>query len=272
MSVHRIAHVSDPHILAPSSKSEGHGIRVRYVNLGRVIDAAARRTKLERALVAAKKTGADHFVVSGDLTELGTTREFEEFASALDAAKLPADSVTLVPGNHDAYSSSGSWKTAIEGPLRPYAAGSASEPGKVVDRGGVAFLPLDVTCYQTVARSGGEFTHDASVALERRLGDSGLRSKALVVVQHHPPIGFNPILHWFDGLRGHTRLLDLLARFAHAQVLHGHLHRVIDRLLGGLGRSRIFGAPAIVEDDGVSRVRLYEVRDGALESAGLVAT
>jgi 3',5'-cyclic AMP phosphodiesterase CpdA len=269
----RIAHISDPHILAPQPRTDGYGLRVRYLNLGRPIDAAERKAKLRRALATAKKTGADHLVISGDLTELGTEREFEEFATILDEAGLPSDSVTLVPGNHDAYSSVGSWRRAMAGPLRRYAPASAAEPGKVVDRGSVALLPLDVTCYQSIARSGGEFTREASAALERRLGDPAFRSKAVVVVQHHPPFGFNPILHWFDGLKGNTRLLDLLARFAHVQVLHGHLHRVIDRILGAVGsKSRIFGAPAIVEDDGSSRVRLYEVRDGFLESAGLVAT
>jgi 3',5'-cyclic AMP phosphodiesterase CpdA len=269
----RIAHISDPHILAPQSKRDGHGLRLRYLNLGRPIDGDERKTKLRRALETAKKTGADHFVISGDLTELGTAREFEEFAGLLDEAALPADAVTLVPGNHDAYSSADSWQRAMAGPLARYASASAAEPGKVVDRGAVAFLPLDVTCDQTIARSGGEFTREASVALEQRLADPALRSKAVVVVQHHPPFGFNPILHWFDGLKGNTRLLDLLARFAHVQVLHGHLHRVIDRILGAVGtNSRVFGAPAIVEDNGSSRVRLYEVRGGLLESAGLVAT
>ena len=62
---------------------------------------------------------------------------------------------------------------------------------------------------------------------------------------------------------------DALAKHAHVQVLHGHLHKAVDRLVG-LGRSRVLGAPAIVDDaDGCPRVRLYELRDGQLEAAGL---
>jgi hypothetical protein len=51
--------------------------------------------------------------------------------------------------------------------------------------------------------------------------------------------------------------------------MHGHLHRAVDRALLGL-RTRIFGAPALVEDDDdTPRVRLYEVRAGVIECAGL---
>jgi hypothetical protein len=49
------------------------------------------------------------------------------------------------------------------------------------------------------------------------------------------------------------------------------MHKVVDRLVG-LGKSRIFGAPAIVDDaEEAPRVRLYDVRDGLLEDAGMCA-
>jgi hypothetical protein len=96
---------------------------------------------------------------------------------------------------------------------------------------------------------------------------------------HHPPFihHTNPIAQWIDGLRGCAHVLDMLARHPQVQILHGHLHRVVDRLAelgkGATRRARIFGAPATVDDeDGRPRVRLYDVHDGALESAGLFAT
>jgi 3',5'-cyclic AMP phosphodiesterase CpdA len=269
MAVRRIAHISDPHILAARATDDS-SVRTRIVSALRPLDAEERRHKFLRALRAARASGADHLVVSGDLTEMGTRREFEQVSELLHASRFDPTRVTLVPGNHDAYSNPGAWRTAIEGPLREFRHASAAEPGKVIDCGPVALMPLDVTCYQSIARSAGEFTEEAATALERRVSDPALRSKAVVVVQHHPPFGLNPIMHWFDGLRGHARLTDLLKRFAHVQVLHGHLHRVIDRIIG-FGRSRIFGAPAIVEDQANARVRLYDVREGAIEAAGLIA-
>jgi hypothetical protein len=67
--------------------------------------------------------------------------------------------------------------------------------------------------------------------------------------------------------------MDLLEKNPHVQLLHGHVHRTLDRIIGGLGKHRVFGAPAIVDDaDGRPRVRLYDAMDGFLESAGLFAT
>lgn len=279
----RIAHLSDVHMLDPQTRTFGARYRftTRAVSLGRAVDPQSRARKMARALDAAKASGADHVVISGDLTELGHEREFEHFAEVLHDAKLPEDSVTLVPGNHDAYTRPSGWREALAGPLKAFARASAAEPGKVVDRGPVALLPMDVTCFQSIAFAGGEFTGDAAEALERRVKDPGLRDKALVVVMHHPPFMHyrNPIMQWLDGLRGYTRAFDLLKNHPRLQLLHGHLHYVVDRIVGlgkcasSAARARIFGAPATVDDkDDRPRVRLYDVRDGAVESAGFFAT
>lgn len=273
--MHRIAHLSDVHILGaqPRRSTARYRLATRFVSMGRRIDPRARAKKLSRALASAKKSGAEHIVISGDLTEIGDATEFEHFAEILSDAKIPPEAITLVPGNHDAYTADG-WRRALEGPLRPYAASSASEPGKVVDRGNVAFLPIDSSCFQTMARAGGEFTRDAARAVERRLWDPGLDGKALVLVLHHSPFVQHktPLMHWIDGLRGCTQVVDLLARHPRLQLLHGHLHRVVDRLVGA-ARARVFGASAVCDDkeDGQPRVRLYEVRrdEHLAEAAGV---
>ncbi len=126
------------------------------------------------------------------------------------------------------------------------------------------------------------FTPEAARAVEARISDPALRDKSIVLVMHHPPFEHhkNPVSQWIDGLRGCTHVLDMLAQHPRMQILHGHLHRVVDRIVGlGKGvagvanRARILGAPAIVDDgDDKPRVRLYDFRDGILESAGLYAT
>ena len=63
--------------------------------------------------------------------------------------------------------------------------------------------------------------------------------------------------------------MDLLGRFTHVELLHGHLHRAVSQVVH-FGRDRIFGAPAVVDDECAARVRMYEVRDGALASLGLI--
>jgi 3',5'-cyclic AMP phosphodiesterase CpdA len=212
-------------------------------------------------------------VVSGDLTESGTPEQFEVLAEALHEARVAPERITLVPGNHDAYTSPDAWARAIEGPLSAYRATAAEAPGKVVETGGLALLPLDMAFHQPIVRSAGLVTDDALDVLERRLSDALARRMPTIIVQHHPPYAHTVAAwQWIDGLIGAARLTAMLARYADVHVLHGHLHKAVDRAIDTV-RTRIFGAPALVEDadDAPPRVRLYDVRAGALESVGLAA-
>ena len=278
----RIAHLSDIHTLNPQLRRSSLRYRMatKFVSLGRPVDPRMRAKKLLRGLAAARASGANHVVISGDLTELGDPSEFEHFANLLEEAKMPEHGVTLVPGNHDAYTTPAAWRRALDGPLRRYASASAAEPGRVIDRGSVAFLPIDTSFFQSMMRSGGLFTRDASDAVCARIDDPALRNKAIVLVMHHPPFEEyeNPLAQWVVGLSGRRHVLDMLARHPRVSLLHGHLHRVVDRIVEfgkdalGATRARIFGAPATVDDlDDTPRVRLYDVRDGLLESVGLFA-
>lgn len=295
-SMQRIAHLSDVHILdaRTGTRRARYRFATKFLSLGRPIDPLARSRRLARALMLAKSAGAEHFVISGDLTEVGEDAEFEHFAETLHDAKLPEDSVTLVPGNHDAYTHENAWRKAMDGPLARFASASAAAAGKVVERGPVAFLPIDTSCFQTITWSGGIFTRAMAAAVERRLTDPALRQKAIVLVAHHPPFHPHalPLVRWIDGLRGCAEVLDLLARHPRLQLLHGHFHRVIDRILASsttpgcislrpLARledgkpaepARLFGAPAICDGpDEAPRMRLYDVRDGALHEVPVQA-
>ena len=259
-AVRRIAHLSDLHLLeAGPVASLLQGLAIRFVSLGRAIDARGRVRKLERALAAVVRAGVDHLVVTGDLTEVGAPAQFEALAEILHGSCIPPENVTLVPGNHNAYTSGEAWRCELEGPLFACRGTSAHREGQVVDRGDVVFLPLDVSC-PPVDHPGaaGEFRPDAAAALEARFADPAFAHKALVVVEHHHPYAHDQSAwQWVDGLRGSARLMDALARHPHVQLLHGHLHKAVDKLVG-LGKSRILGAPAIVEDEpGAPRVRLY---------------
>lgn len=279
----RIAHLSDVHTLDPHvhRSSRRYRFATKFVSLGRPVDPRARAQKLLRGLKAAKASGANHVVITGDLTEMGDASEFEHFANLLEEARMPEDSVTLVPGNHDAYTTPAAWRRALEGPLKRYAGASAGEPGKVIDRGSFVFLPIDTSFFQSMVRSGGLFTREAAEAVQSRLDDPALRNKSIVLVMHHPPFEEhrNPLAQWIVGLSGRRHVLEMLANHPRVQLLHGHLHRVVDRIAdlgkgvaGVATRARIFGAPATVDDDeNTPRVRLYDVRDGLLESAGLYA-
>lgn len=261
----RIAHLSDVHVL---EQGPSFDFDVRFVSLGRVLDAQARIDKLRAAFAAAKRAGADHVILSGDLTETGTRAQFETFASVLHEVPFSRDAITLVPGNHDAYTKGG-WTWALEGPLAPWRRNAALEAGKVIDLGSAYLFPIDVSVHQSVTRSAGELKNDVADALERRLIDPAFVRKPIIFAQHHPPFAHaRSLWQWIDGLRGYARMLEMLVRHAHVHLLHGHWHKVVDRIVHG---ARVFGAPAIVEDERTKpRVRIYELRQGELESLGLV--
>jgi hypothetical protein len=263
----QIAHLSDLHVLAPRNDRD---FDVRFVSIGRPLDAGERRRKVLRAFERASAVGADHIVVSGDLTETGTHAQYEAVAEILADARVDPDRITLVPGNHDLYARRDGWRAALDGPLAPYRRGAAEGPGKIVDLGPVRIAPIDLTVHQSVTRSTGAVSRDVAEALAGRLGDPGLMTSApLLAVQHHPPYPrANPIHQWFDGLRDWARVFQLLVSHAHAFVMHGHLHDAGDRAVRSPTDIRIFGAPAIVDDDARPRVRLYDLRGGVIEATG----
>jgi Icc-related predicted phosphoesterase len=254
----------------PSRARSGYSMGHRFLSFGRPLDAVGRRRKLAHALSAARRVGASHVVVSGDLTEIGAPGEFETLAEVLHDSHIAPERITLVPGNHDLYTSADGWRAALAGPLAAFAPTSASEPGRIVECAGVRVMPVDVARHQPVTRSAG-WLDDATIeTIERRAGDRGLSDRPLVVVQHHPPfVRTTQALQWLDGLVGAARLMHLLETFRHLFVLHGHLHSVVNRVLS-CGVARVLGATAIVDDRDAPRVRLYDVREGRLEAAGLV--
>lgn len=263
----RIAHLSDVHLIAARSERPTYGLRSRALRFGRSNDAAMRGKKLSTALGSVVASGADHLVVSGDLTELGDPAEYDLFAEILADAGIAPERVTLIPGNHDAYTSRDGWARALGGPLADWAPSSAragADAVHVVDRDDVVFVPLDVTIHQSVLWSGGELRPDTARTIDRLAGDPALAKKPVVLVIHHPPFPKhdNAAYRFVDSLKGSDLVYGLLARHPNLHLLHGHFHRVLDR-------ERMFGAPGVADDVDSPRVRLYDVRDDALVSAGL---
>jgi 3',5'-cyclic AMP phosphodiesterase CpdA len=270
----RIAHLSDVHMLDEKGgpdrlRSRHYDLSTRFVSIGRPLNPIERRKKLENGLAVARRAGARHFVLSGDLTEMGTIAQYEALAETLHASRIAPWCITLVPGNHDAYDSPTAWRDALDGPLRPWAPTSARKPGALVDIGDTCILPVDVACHQPVTRSAGDIDERAVEALARRAADSAFRHKPIVVVQHHPPfVRRSPLMQWIDGLRGWRFVMGFLERFPAVHVLHGHLHQVASHVVG-IGRDRVFGAAAIVDDPiDRPRVRLFDVHGNTLESVG----
>src|SRR5687767_9933485 len=81
----RIAQLSDFHLLEPGHASR-RGLRswrLSFLSAHRALDAGDRVARARRALDAARAADPDHVVITGDLTEDGTTHQFEALAELL---------------------------------------------------------------------------------------------------------------------------------------------------------------------------------------------
>ena len=112
---------------------------------------------------------------------------------------MSPDRVTLVPGNHDLYSSQAAFSDALTGPLRPYA--RTSRIGRALDFGDVVILPTATTKPQPLPLSAGTLRPAQARSVAALASDCQRRGRTLILAQHHPPLGYrNRIWNWIDGM------------------------------------------------------------------------
>ena len=257
----RLAHLSDIHLLDENHGSRPFSERLRLSTLsfGRRLDHRERKGRLLDALEAALDARADHIVITGDLTEDGHPAQFAALAEVLSSVGVHPSRITLVPGNHDSYHREGEYERALSGPLSPWA--GTSTPGSVVSLPGVDLLPISTAHYQRWWSATGSITDEQKQALAA-LVRCDTDGRAIVVVQHHPPLSHKlKVLNRVDGLVGYREVQALVQEHARVHVLHGHTHfwsslRAHPRDVS----PRIFCAPAVV--DSLRPVRMYQVDGG----------
>jgi 3',5'-cyclic AMP phosphodiesterase CpdA len=239
----RIAHFSDLHLLDLAGVSP-----VRFLNkrLTGWANLRFKRKSIHRARYAAAvarevaRSGFDHVVITGDLTNLALEPEFERATDLLrtDLGMDPA-SVTVVPGNHDVYTRGAMRAHRFEHYMAPWLEGDL--PGRsgraggdafpvVKLRGPAAFIALSSAVPQPPLVAAGRIGRAQLDALRELLAHPEVTSRTPVFVLHHP------LVHPWSRLKAHTEaLLDaaelatLVGRARSAVVLHGHLHRRIQR-------------------------------------------
>jgi 3',5'-cyclic AMP phosphodiesterase CpdA len=259
----KIAHLSDMHLVEENhvQRRRAHRLRLSWLSLLRPLEPEKRRHRAARALEAAFASGADHLVITGDLTEDGVPAQFEVLAGVLAESRWPASRVTLVPGNHDAYNDGGAFDQALEGPLRPYR--ETSRAGAVIAIAGALLVAVSTAFHQSFAKSAGGMERVGLDAIDSAAREASRRGTALVIAQHHPPKGHAlPPIQWIDGFQQHRELTALLLQHDHAHVMHGHTHTLADRPVRSGASARIFSAEAVV--DSASPLRLYKAEHGRL--------
>ncbi len=231
----KLAHLSDPHLV------DLRGVPLRNLVTGKCLTGYVnlllrrRHTHLDiiaKSLaqdIAARQV--DHVVVTGDLTNLALDPEIDKAVAWLhDDLGMTPDRVTVVPGNHDHYTTDRMASGAFEQSLAPFMRSDDAPLGARPTfpmlrlRGPLAIIGLDTAVPRPPFVAAGKVGAVQLQALRTLLADDRLRDRTPVVLLHHPPVWLRSWLREMqDGLRDAPALQAALPHHS-GMFLHGHAH------------------------------------------------
>jgi 3',5'-cyclic AMP phosphodiesterase CpdA len=277
----RIAHFSDLHCLSLAGVPVHRFLNKRltgWLNL-RLKRGHIHSVDTTRAVAREiARVGVDHVVVTGDLTNLALEPEFELARSVLEVdLGLDPSRVTVVPGNHDLYTRGARRAARFERYFAPWLANDLPEiaaetggPFPIVRiLGPVAIVALGSAVPRAPLVAAGEIGERQLRALERVLAHPEVARRTVVLALHHPPVhGWTRAKAHLEGLRDAPALLEQLSRLTRGVVLHGHLHRRIQRSVPTESGSllQVGATSASLHHDAPDRMagfNLYEIGDSA---------
>jgi 3',5'-cyclic AMP phosphodiesterase CpdA len=276
----RIAHFSDLHLLSLAGVSPHRFLNKRltgYANL-RLKRGSIHRSAYVRAIAKdIHKSGVDHVVITGDITNLALEPEFELAREVIrdDLGLAPRD-VSMVPGNHDLYTRGSQRDERFATYFADYIASDLPDLAVAVPagpfpfvklRGPVAIIGLSSAIPRLPFVAAGRLGKAQLGALARILAHDEVRSRTAVIALHHPI--HNPassLKSLLEGLDDAAALERLLAGVPRGLILHGHLHRRVQRELATpAGSLTSVGATSasLHHDDGArcAGYNLYEIDD-----------
>ncbi|HEY4122120.1 MAG TPA: metallophosphoesterase [Byssovorax sp.] len=279
----RIAHLSDLHLLALEGAVPMRLFNKRatgYLNLKLKRSAKHKPFAARAAARAIHELGVDHVVVTGDVSNLSLEREFELVRGLLDEELgLGPESISVVPGNHDAYTRGAHRSARFATMFAPYVTSDLPDlavPGSAFPfvrlRGPAAIVGLSSAVPRPPFVASGELGAAQLQALERVIEHPAVRQRTLVVLQHHPLHATHGVHRWLEGLVDAAAEEELLRRVPRGLVLHGHLHRRVRRALPtALGSIDVVGATsASLLDARAERMggfNVYELSDAGVITA-----
>jgi len=238
----RIAHLSDLHLLDLEGAVPGRLFNKRFtgwVNLKLKRGHHHKPHPVRAAALEIKRLEIDHVAITGDLSNLALEREFDRVKDLLENdLGLSADRISIVPGNHDAYTRGAvragrfaEWFAPFITSDLPELAGSNGFPF-VRLRGPIAIIGLSTAVARPPLVASGALGDAQLERLGRVLTHPEVLGRTVVILQHHPI--HNPtsrVKTLLEGLTDAAREIELLADLERGLVLHGHLHRRIHRSL-----------------------------------------
>lgn len=282
----KIAHISDLHLLALEGAVPFRLLNKRltgYFNL-RFKRHAIHKPFAARAVAhEIRRLEVDHLVITGDVSNLALEREFELVGRFVrDDIGLPPDRISMVPGNHDAYTHGAHRSSRFFRYFEPFLRSDLpelSEPGRagtfpyVHLRGPAAIIGLSTAFPRPPLVSSGVLGLSQLKALKRILAHPEVTSRTPILLQHHPchnPQSYVKVL--MEGLTDADAEERLLRSCARGLLLHGHLHRrVYRRLHTDAGHIDAVGATSAslvdASDERMAGFNLYEINpDGAIHA------
>lgn len=233
----RFLHCSDIHLLSLRGVGPHRFLNKRLtggVNLmlkrGRHHDEAL----FDRMVEHAREQGVERVVITGDLSNLALEQEFEHIRSKLGAIGLP---VTIVPGNHDAYTRGSVRSRRFESMLGHHMEGErfSEEPDhyypfvqryEEVALVGVSTAQASLPLYAVGEVGGAQLSR-----LDQILQALGEEALMRVVLIHHPVMeGVSKRRH---DLLDIAAFGEVIARRGAELILHGHEHEAIEGTIPG---------------------------------------
>lgn len=232
----RFTHISDPHLTNLDRVRPADLLNKRIMGY---LSWQLRRRHIHRPEVLsvvsskARKDG-EHMVITGDLTQLSLTDEFEQARLWLERLGSPND-VSVIPGNHDAYVKPSPAPGLAK--LQPWMSNDpdgidiATGTGfpYVRRRGSVIFFGISSAVPQLPLFASGKVDKYQLDALSKGLAQT--KGFFRVVLVHHSPVRETDNFRKRLISSGDLRLV--LAQHGAELVLHGHSHKTIWRSIPG---------------------------------------
>ncbi len=257
----RLAHFSDLHVLALDGVSF-----TRYLNkrLTGVANLALRRAPLDELSGAWRaaaermpsrfrkkdfhrteyvrsvareiaRTGVEHVVVTGDITNLALEPEFAAAREILEGElHLAPHDISIIPGNHDHYTRGAIEDQRFAQFFAEYIHSDVGNTGSgehfpfAKIRGPLAIVGLSSAVPRAPFVAAGEIGRAQLDAFSAILAHHEVKTRSLVVLVHHPPSApRSRVKRYMESLRDGDALLLRMRHLKRGLILHGHLHKRI---------------------------------------------
>lgn len=226
----------------------------------------------EAAARAIRRLGVDHVVITGDVSNLSLERELERVLRYVeDDLGLSPDRVSLVPGNHDAYTGGAYRSRRFEKAFARYLTsdidvGAAGAFPYVKLRGPAAIIGLSTARPRPPFVASGSLGRAQLEGLRRALSHPEVARRTVVLLQHHPWHHKGWAHLFFEGLWDARAEADVLRTLERGLLLHGHQHRRIRReVVTDRGHIDAIGTTSASlihdSDERMAGFNVYEIRE-----------